>query len=512
MYEAATLDPPPWPGAEEADWREWESGRPAALLPTMANTAPSGIFALETDMATADPAALTDAELVDGVVGWERIAAWARARQYALLAEFARRPGDGTICAAPVPAPDRREWAADEVAMALQLAPRTAGARIGDATRFGAALRPTLDLLAAGRLDHSRARLVATQLAVVDDTVAAAVQARVLPDAPGQTWGQLRASLRRAILAVDHDGAADRHRRAVRTRRVDLFPDDDGMATLWARLTAVDAASCFTWVTRLARGLQPVACGPEPDDDGGGPAGNGSGAGVGAGSRSMDARRADVLVALLTGRLQVLDPDGVPTTAARPVGADRPLVQVVVPLATVAGAGDEPGELSGYGPVPAHVAREIAADPRSTWRRLLTDPESGVVLDHGRTTYRPPAGLADLVRARDGTCRHPACRRTATACELDHVVAWRDGGRTSEANLVALCPRHHLLKEGPGWQVVLHADRTLEWITPTGHRYRSRPADHRTDHRRTDHRRGICHRAGSVDREARAGPRTGQGR
>lgn len=259
---------------------------------------------------------------------------------------------------------------------------------------------------------------------------------------------------------------------------MDLFPDDDGMATLWARLTVVDAASCFTWITRLARGLQPVALGPALDDSG--PAGDGSGVGVSAESRSIDARRADVLVALLTGRLQILDPDGAPTEAARPVGADRPLVQVVVPLGTVTGAGDEPGELCGYGPVPAHLAREIAADPRSTWRRLLTDPESGVVLDHGRTTYRPPAGLADLVRARDGTCRHPACRRTAAACELDHVVAWRDGGPTGEANLVALCPRHHLLKEGPGWQVVLHADRTLEWVTPTGHRYRSRPADHRT--------------------------------
>jgi hypothetical protein len=27
--------------------------------------------------------------------------------------------------------------------------------------------------------------------------------------------------------------------------------------------------------------------------------------------------------------------------------------------------------------------------------------------------------------------------------------------------------------------VLLHPDRTLEWITPTGHRYRSRPVDHR---------------------------------
>lgn len=478
MYESAIPELSPWPGAEEADWREWESGRPAALLPTMANTAPSGIFALETDMATVDPAALADAELVDGIVGWERIAAWARARQYALLAEFARRPRDGTICATPVAAPHRREWAADEVAMALQLAPGTAGARIGDSTRFEAVLRPTLDLLAAGRLDHSRARLVATQLAVVDSAVAIAVQARVLPAAPGQTWGQLRASLRRAILAVDHDGAADRHRRAVRTRRVDLFPDDDGMATLWARLTAVDAASCFTWTTRLARGLQPVAPGPALDDDSG-PAGDGSGVGVcGVPVHGRPPRRR-------AGRpAHRAPPDPRPrrrTDRSRLSGRRRPAARAG---RRAARHGHRGGRRAGR----AQRIRPRARPPRPGDRRrpplhvaaALTDPESGVVLDHGRTTYRPPAGLADLVRARDGTCHHPACRRTAAACELDHVVAWRDGGPTGEANLVALCPRHHLLKEGPGWQVVLHADRTLEWVTPTGHRYRSRPADHRT--------------------------------
>lgn len=102
-----------------------------------------------------------------------------------------------------------------------------------------------------------------------------------------------------------------------------------------------------------------------------------------------------------------------------------------------------------------------------------------MALDVGRTAYRPPAALADLVRARDTFCRNPRCPRAARACELDHVVEWQDGGTTSEDNLCALCVRHHDLKERPGWQVVLHPDRTVEWTTPTGHRYRSRPHDHR---------------------------------
>jgi hypothetical protein len=201
----------------------------------------------------------------------------------------------------------------------------------------------------------------------------------------------------------------------------------------------------------------------------------------------MDQRRADVLVALLTGRLVATrentaapaEPAGDGPVHAVPVGALRPLVQVVVPITTLMGVGEEPAELAGYGPIPAHLAREIAADPTSTWQRLLTDPTSGRLLDIGRTRYRPPPGMAAFVRARDGECRHPTCRRPATTCELDHVTEWQHGGPTSEDNLCALCARHHDLKEHHGWQVVLHDDRTLEWTTPTGHRYTSRPVDHR---------------------------------
>jgi len=102
---------------------------------------------------------------------------------------------------------------------------------------------------------------------------------------------------------------------------------------------------------------------------------------------------------------------------------------------TLIGADDHPAELVGIGPIPASLAREAAAD--SVWRRLITDPLSGTLLDHGRTTYHPPTGLADHVRARDVHCRFPGCRRRAADAELDHITPWSDGGTTSEPNLSA---------------------------------------------------------------------------
>ena len=61
--------------------------------------------------------------------------------------------------------------------------------------------------------------------------------------------------------------------------------------------------------------------------------------------------------------------------------------------------------------VPALTAWALATG--GTWRRLVTDPASGVVIDVGRTRYRPPAGLADLVRARDRACVFPTCQTPA---------------------------------------------------------------------------------------------------
>ncbi|MHA6783579.1 DUF222 domain-containing protein [Pseudonocardia saturnea] len=416
---------------------------PGVAPPTMSTTAPSGMFGLEMELACAEPAALSDAELVDAAVGFERMVAWAAARQHAVLAEFGRRGEEEPV----------REWAGDEVALALTVSRGSGAVRLAQARRLDGPLRATRDLLQAGEIDVSRARLIVDRVAVLDDAKAALVQERVLAKAPDQTWAQLDSALRRAILAVDPEGAAERHQVAKKERRVDVFREDDGMATLWARMTAPDAAASFEWLTRLARGMG-------ADDE-----------------RTLDQRRTDLLAAALTGKLVIRDPGATDLEHATPVTPGKPLITVLVPLTTLTGADDEPCEITGYGPIPAHLARDIAAD--AVWKRLVTDPLSGAVLDHGRSTYRPPAALADFVRARDVVCRHPRCRRAAATCELDHVIPWDPDGTTSEDNLAALCTAHHDLKEQPGWQVVLHPDRSMEWITPTGHRYRSDPHTYR---------------------------------
>lgn len=161
----------------------------------------------------------------------------------------------------------------------------------------------------------------------------------------------------------------------------------------------------------------------------------------------------------------------------RPTGE----IRVTVSAETLLGISSAPGELDGYGPItPAH-ARQLAHRAGTTWRRLLTDPTGGVVLDIGRSRYRPPQGLADLVATRySGRCTRPGCSNRGR--DLDHVRPWEDGGNTSDTNLHPICRGCHTAKHS-GWTVTLHDDGTVTWVSPHGHSFTTPPTDHRPEDR-----------------------------
>jgi Domain of unknown function (DUF222) len=428
------------------------------------------------------------ADLLDQIVACEREVAAAQARQLVLIAAFARsRPalvGERVQAGAS-------EFAVDELAAELRLSRRAAGARLELAVTLSERLPGTSAALAAGDLDLSRARLVAEATDPLDPPAVAVVEQRVLPRAATQTFGQLRASLTRAVLAVDPAGARVRHEREVAGRRVAVTALSDGMAELWALLPAPAATAIYTAIDVHARRPHQPADVP------------------------IDARRADALLDLVTRHpvpLRKTTTAHVPPAApaaheavAAAVAADEvavaaaaadevaygmaermignaaagqvalaPLVRVTVAATTLLGLDDQPAELAGHGPIPAEIARQVAADPSGTWRRILTDPATGAVLDVDHRTYRPPRPLARYVVARDATCRFPGCRQPARRCDLDHVTPWPDGP-TSAANLIAACRHHHRLKHSGRWRVSSDRDGTVTWTSPTGRTYSTRP-------------------------------------
>jgi hypothetical protein len=204
--------------------------------------------------------------------------------------------------------------------------------------------------------------------------------------------------------------------------------------------------------------------------DGGAAADPAAGPAGEAGFVPIDAYRADALVELAARYLTDTDPRGV-------LNRQAPAIRVTVSMQALLGDSDEPADLAGYGPIPASLARQIAADPDGTWQRIVTDP-LGRLIDLGRTRYRPPKPLADHVRVRDQTCAFPTCNRQAENCDLDHVCDWAHGGHTCPDNLVRLCSRHHHLKHNGNWTITYNPTTgTTQWTTPTGRHYTNHPPE-----------------------------------
>jgi hypothetical protein len=90
---------------------------------------------------------------------------------------------------------------------------------------------------------------------------------------------------------------------------------------------------------------------------------------------------------------------------------------------------------------------------------------AGQPLDVGRATRTVPDGLRRAVAARDRGCAHRGCRRSASWCEIHHLIPWESGGDTSLDNCAMLCRQHHRLMHQPGWTVRMR-DGLPEFIPP----------------------------------------------
>lgn len=275
-----------------------------------------------------------------------------------------------------------------------------------------------------------------------DPELPAALEQAVLPPVLAAgciTVPQLRRRVRRAVLALDPATAEQRHQRALADRRVEYHPGEDGMACLSVFLGAPEAQLLYARLTAAARLL------PPPD------------------ARTLDQQRADLFV---DGLLSGLPDDALPTAPGR-----RPAINVVVSADTLLGLDEQPGHLIGYGPITAGTARRLAAEQSGTWRRLLTDPDTGALLDISEHRYRPAQRLRDFINARDEVCAFPTCQQPSHRCEPDHTVPYAQGGPTRRDNLAPTCRRHNQTKAGTGWSSRHHPTGSYTWTTHTGRTY-----------------------------------------
>jgi HNH endonuclease len=176
---------------------------------------------------------------------------------------------------------------------------------------------------------------------------------------------------------------------------------------------------------------------------------------------SLDQLRFDAAVGLLTGAEHTDHGGGV-------VG------QVTMPLSSLVGVDDAPGELAGVGPIPASVARLLMAQA-ALWERLLTDPVDGHLVAQDIKRYRPTAAMRRFLRARaGGVCAARGCGHRYDL-QLDHLIPAPDGPTTVD-NLAPLCPGDHNAKTHGGWAHTLDPHSgSLTQISPLGRRYTTAP-------------------------------------
>jgi hypothetical protein len=353
---------------------------------------------------------------------------------------------------------DIDKFAAAEIAAALTWTKRSAGARLADAYLLVERLPAVWQALRAGSIDLPRAKVFIEGTLGLEETLGRRVAARVLPEAPELTTGQLAYRLRKLVMEADPASARERYEEGVAERKVVRGTNPDGTGYLaGCNLPVEQAAAADERLDALARAAKRAGD-----------------------ARPMDHIRADIYLALIAGTFE----------GPAPVGR-RGVVELTADLPTLMGLAEHTAELAGWGPVIADIARQIAAARAvddgmdgTMWRFSITDPITGGLLHHGITKRptAPPARERDprrfptprqraFVIARDRTCKGPGCRVPARRAEIDHLVGHAAGGRTAVWNLDCKCGSCHDLKDG-GWTAVRNAFDDTTWTSLLGHRHR----------------------------------------
>lgn len=312
----------------------------------------------------------------------------------------------------------------DDLSLITRRSPHMAGRTLASAQRLVEVLPRMMDALRLGKISSDAAYAVAGAASVLTPDLAHEVDRRLeerLPDLEGagtRRWADAVATIAGEL---DPEGNTLRHRRALRDRHVTMRPGQHGMATLSARLSAIDAA-------RIHKRLSLEA---ERRRAGGAREGHG-------------AAMADSLTDTLLGH------DG---------GADPGVLDIGLIITDRAlfrpDAGDT-AHLEGYGPVPAEAVRQQlraatsdpadpAEDPygadgpavRAELRRLYTHPVTGELVAMDSTARAFPPAMRRFLTWRDTSCRGPHCN--AAIRQSDHIAPVSGGGPTTLDNGQGLC-------------------------------------------------------------------------
>ncbi len=240
--------------------------------------------------------------------------------------------------------------------------------------------------------------------------------------------------LRTLVDRLDPVGAAERHTRKVRERRVVVQEDEDGMSWFMAYIPTIEAIAAKRRLTSAAKHAQ-----KDPDE-----------------CRTRDQIRADLCSAWLRG-----------------IGTDTAVktkIFVTIPVELLEGTPVPPreAELVGHGPIDPLTAKQLFLDA-TAFRRVIIDPVRSVVVDMDRRSRRATPAQREWLILQHGTCARDGCNRLAQDADIDHKTPWARGGTTDIDELRPLCPRDHVHRHLTRAIYRSRPDKSVQVITPTGH-------------------------------------------
>lgn len=324
---------------------------------------------------------------------------------------------------------ESRSWERSGCRSAAEQLAHISGTGVGRARNLLATSEALRDLPATRAAVCSGA-LSCAQAGEVASAAAAnpAAESRLLDIATHNSLSELHAEALRAKAAADPDPEAT-YRRIHQNRRLSMFTDAEGAWNLHARGTAESGA-------RIPGALEPIIDQifrtarqrREPEQ--------------------RDAYAFDALLTLADHTRRTDD-----TTAPDLPGPPNPrhlaLLRIdVEALVRGAAQGDELCEITGIGPIPTRIARELLGD--SIMKLVITRGVDVANVTHlGRG---PTAAQRIALLWQSPTCTVEGCARTRV--EIDHRVPWARSQHTRIDELDPLCSHHHDQKHRYGWALV----------------------------------------------------------
>ncbi|MGB7858929.1 MAG: DUF222 domain-containing protein [Acidimicrobiia bacterium] len=390
---------------------------------------------LEAILSSIDLTRLTGFEVVTFMRAQQRQISYESSRLNRSIVEAAHAADPDSVKRCPIV----NEYGLEEIQTALTLTRRKATQILDLALTLDRDFPAVQQAMESGAIDERKAAVIVDSTTHLKPDTAQQVVDKILSVAPNLTTGQIQARLGRLCIQADPEQAQTLFEKSLAERRVVAEPNPEGTAALIiSQCSPADVYAARDHINILARRLK-------TDGE----------------ARNIDQLRADIALGLLTGRIE---------SAANVRGS----VTMTVDLTTLAELDENPGDLAGFQPIVAEVARKVASEQtRGSWTAVVTDPETGEPLHTVAVRRRPTTAQKRRIKALHPTCVFPGCRMPAFNCDLDHRIDYASGGPTTVDNHAPLCRRHHRAKHQGRWRYRKKDRIGVEWRSPLGHTYRT---------------------------------------